>query len=116
MGKVVILWSGLLLLFSACMRPVAKVQMDREISTQAAPVGIPFRPETVVIKICVDKDGAVVSAAHDPEKSTTSDTVLINKSIKAANQYRFSPSSQNLECGSITFNFKLKNDSPTTKH
>lgn len=115
MGKVVVLWSGLLL-FSACMRPLAKVQMDREISTQVAPVGIPFRPDIVVIKVCVDKDGAVVSAVPDPEKSTTSDSMLINKSIKAANQYRFSPSSRNLECGSITFNFKQKNDSPTTKH
>jgi outer membrane biosynthesis protein TonB len=62
----------------------------------------------VVIAVCVDSDGRVISADYKLAGSTTSDSELKNKAIAAAKAYRFGASEASQECGTITFNFKLQ--------
>lgn len=62
----------------------------------------------VVIEVCVDKEGRVVSADYTQRGSTTSDSELKSKAIQAAKGYRFAASSADQQCGTITFNFQLK--------
>ncbi len=62
----------------------------------------------VVIEVCVNASGNVVSADYTQRGSTTSDSELKNAAIRAAKGYKFAPSSADQQCGTITFNFKLK--------
>lgn len=62
----------------------------------------------VVISVCVDANGNVMSADYKLAGSTTSDSELKNKALSAARGYKFAPSSAAQECGTITFNFKLQ--------
>jgi TonB family protein len=62
----------------------------------------------VVVEVCVDTEGNVVSADYTQRGSTTSDSELRSKAISAAKQFRFAPSQSSKECGTITFNFQLK--------
>jgi outer membrane biosynthesis protein TonB len=62
----------------------------------------------VVIAVCVDGEGRVISADYKLSGSTTSDSELKNKAIAAAKAYRFGASGASQECGTITFNFKLQ--------
>jgi TonB family protein len=62
----------------------------------------------VVIEVCVDSDGRVVSAEYTQRGSTTSDGELTSAALKAAKGYRFASSTADNQCGTITFNFKLK--------
>lgn len=62
----------------------------------------------VVIGVCVDSGGNVISAEYKLAGSTTSDSELKSKALAAARNYRFGSSSVAQECGTITFNFKLQ--------
>lgn len=62
----------------------------------------------VVIEVCVDRSGNVVSADYTQRGSTTSDSELKSKAIQAAKGYKFAASSADQQCGTITFNFQLK--------
>lgn len=62
----------------------------------------------VVIDVCVNKEGDVISADFTLRGSTTSDSELKNKALQAARGYRFAASSAEKQCGTITFNFQLK--------
>lgn len=62
----------------------------------------------VVIEVCVDSDGNVISADYTQRGSTTSDSELRNKALAAARGYKFAASGSAKECGTITFNFQLK--------
>lgn len=62
----------------------------------------------VVIEVCVNSNGSVVSADYTQRGSTTSDSELKNKALQAARGYRFAASSADQQCGTITFNFQLK--------
>jgi len=61
----------------------------------------------VVIEVCVDGNGSVVSADYTQRGSTTNDSELRGKALSAAKQYRFAASNSAKECGNITFNFQL---------
>ncbi|MFZ4476873.1 MAG: TonB family protein [Saprospiraceae bacterium] len=63
---------------------------------------------TVVVEVCVDNSGNVISADYTQRGSTTSDSELRSKAIAAAKQFEFAPSASGKECGTITFNFRLK--------
>ncbi|MEO6760635.1 MAG: energy transducer TonB [Saprospiraceae bacterium] len=64
---------------------------------------------TVVIKICVDGSGNVISADYTQAGSTTTDAELRNKALASARQYRFKPGgSGGTDCGTLTYNFRLK--------
>ena len=62
----------------------------------------------VVIEVCVNSSGTVVSADYTQRGSTTSDSELKSKALQAAKGYRFASSSADQQCGTITFNFTLK--------
>ena len=62
----------------------------------------------VVIEVCVDRTGGVVSADYTQRGSTTSDSELKTKAIQAARGYKFAASTADQQCGTITFNFQLK--------
>lgn len=79
--------------------------------------GIIFQPEIVdnsqktgkvVIKVCVDSNGKVISAKHTLSGSTTTDRNLVKIAEKAAKQYVFSASGIEKQCGKISIDFKLK--------
>lgn len=62
----------------------------------------------VVVKICVNAKGDVVSSTYTMMGSTTSDTYLIKLAENGAKGYKFSPSANSKECGKVTIDFLLK--------
>ncbi len=63
----------------------------------------------VIVKICVDNSGKVISSDFVQSGSTTTDTQLIQKALEGARQYKFAVlESQSTECGNITIDFILK--------
>ncbi|MBC7777971.1 MAG: hypothetical protein H7246_21230 [Phycisphaerae bacterium] len=63
------------------------------------------KSEIIVIYVCVDSTGIVTSALPRAKGSTTMDSELRAIALKAAISYRFLASSQEKQCGTITFNF-----------
>jgi len=62
----------------------------------------------VAVRVCVAADGSVTSASYTLTGSTTNDGVLRNKAESWARQYRFAPSGTAEQCGTVTFDFKVK--------
>lgn len=62
----------------------------------------------VVLNVCVDSEGNVVSATYTQKGSTTGDINLKNAAIKNANQWKFSKGGPDKQCGTITYNFKVQ--------
>ena len=62
----------------------------------------------VVVKVCVDENGRVISANYTQKGSTTNDGDLRRIAEDAARQYRFTPFALDKQCGTITINFILK--------
>lgn len=62
----------------------------------------------VVIRVAVNRAGAVTEAAFEPKGSTTSDVALVEAAIKAAKKARFTESQAFVQGGTITYIFKLK--------
>jgi TonB family protein len=62
----------------------------------------------VVLNVCIDNDGNVISASYKAVGSTTSDSELQDAAIRNARQYRFEPGSSDKTCGTITYNFIVK--------
>lgn len=60
----------------------------------------------VVIEVCVNSSGSVISAEYTQRGSTTADSELRTQAIQAARSYRYAASSIDRECGTITFNFQ----------
>ncbi len=62
----------------------------------------------VVIDVCVNQAGKVVSARYTQRGSTTTDKRLREIAIKNAKRFQFTDSDIDKQCGTITFNFKLE--------
>lgn len=62
----------------------------------------------VAIRVCVNSDGRVTSANYTQRGSTTTDSVLRSKAESWARGYRFAPSDAAEQCGTITFDFRVK--------
>ena len=62
----------------------------------------------VVVKVCVDRNGNVVSADYTQRGSTTTDADLKRLAIASAKRFRFTESTIDKQCGTITIDFKLK--------
>ena len=62
----------------------------------------------VVVKICVDSSGKVITAKYTQVGSTTADSYLIGLAEKGALEYRFSTSDSDRECGRVIIDFRLR--------
>lgn len=62
----------------------------------------------IVVEVCVDGSGSVISATYTLSGSTTNDSELRTKAISWAKQHKFAPSTSAKECGTIAFNFQVK--------
>lgn len=62
----------------------------------------------VVLKVCVDSTGKVVSAERTQRGSTTSDSRLISLAIQNAKSWKFNKGTLDKQCGTITYDFKVK--------
>ncbi len=62
----------------------------------------------VVISVCVDKTGKVNKAEYTQKGSTTTDSELKDIARKAALQFKFTTSTIEEQCGTITVDFKVK--------
>ena len=63
---------------------------------------------TVVISVCVDKNGKVIRADYTQKGSTTTDTELKDIARRAALKFKFTDSDIEEQCGTITVDFKIK--------
>lgn len=59
----------------------------------------------VVLNVCVDAQGKVISASPTIRDATSTTKELINIAKKNALQYKFSESNEIKQCGTITYNF-----------
>jgi outer membrane biosynthesis protein TonB len=66
------------------------------------------RSGRVVLTICVDSNGKVISSKFTQKGSTTSDPYLIQITEKTASKYKFSPSDVDSQCGTITVDYKVQ--------
>lgn len=62
----------------------------------------------VVVDICIDKSGKVISAKYTQKGSTTTDAHLIDLAERNAKKYKFLKSNIEEQCGDIIIDFKLK--------
>lgn len=62
----------------------------------------------VVVKICVDSSGKVISSKYTQIGSTTTDSYLIKLAEKGAKGYEFSKSSVEQQCGRVIIEFTLR--------
>jgi len=62
----------------------------------------------VVVRVCVNSQGEVVSAEYTQRGSTTTDGDLRNKAIESAKRFRFTASDLDRQCGTITIDFRLE--------
>ena len=63
---------------------------------------------TIVLDVCVDASGRVISAEYTQRGSTTNDSQLKAAAIRNAKQWRFSSGNVDKQCGTITYRFKVK--------
>lgn len=62
----------------------------------------------VVIRICVNSSGKVISADYTQRGSTTQSRTLIALAKKNAMQYTFNSGSTDKQCGTIAYNFRVQ--------
>lgn len=63
---------------------------------------------TVVVAVCVDANGSVVSADFTQKGSTTSNSTLVNLAINNAKKWKFSSGDADRQCGTVTYRFKVQ--------
>jgi outer membrane biosynthesis protein TonB len=63
---------------------------------------------TVVIAVCVDANGSVVSADFTQKGSTTSNSTLVNLAVNNAKKWKFSAGEVDKQCGTVTYRFKVQ--------
>jgi outer membrane biosynthesis protein TonB len=65
-------------------------------------------PGKILLDVCVDGEGDVVSAKYTARGSTLTDNSIIEVAIRNAKQYKFAPGSVDKQCGTITYNFIVR--------
>ncbi len=63
---------------------------------------------TVVVRVCVNRNGDVTSADYTQKGSTTTDSELRQIAITSAKKFRFAKSTIDKQCGTITITFKVR--------
>jgi len=64
----------------------------------------------VTIKVCVNSSGKVISADYTQKGSNTTNAGLIAIAKKNAKGFKFSKGGPSKQCGTISYNFKFKNN------
>ncbi|MEZ4907470.1 MAG: cell envelope integrity protein TolA [Saprospiraceae bacterium] len=62
----------------------------------------------VVIRLCVNNNGEVISAKYTQRGSTTTDSHLIQIAENNAKKYKFAPSELKEQCGNVSISFIVK--------
>lgn len=62
----------------------------------------------VVVNVCVGANGSVVSAEFTQRGSTTTDRQLVQAALRNARSWRFSRGEIDKQCGTISYNFKVR--------
>ncbi|TXB61269.1 hypothetical protein [Phaeodactylibacter luteus] len=62
----------------------------------------------VVVKVCVDRSGSVISAEFTQRGSTASSARLKNLAISSAKKWQFARGDIDRQCGTITYNFRAQ--------
>jgi len=62
----------------------------------------------VVVKVCINEQGNVISSRYTQRGSTTTDSELIDIAVRNAKKYRFTPSNIKKQCGTVTIEFIVK--------
>ena len=62
----------------------------------------------VVVNVCVDTNGDVVSATYTQRGSTTTDSELRALAERSARKFKFSQADIDKQCGTITIDFKVQ--------
>lgn len=62
----------------------------------------------VVVRVCINEQGNVISSRYTQRGSTTTDMELIELAERNAKKYRFTPSNIKEQCGTITIEFIVK--------
>ncbi len=68
----------------------------------------PDKQGTVVLQICVDQKGEVVSSQFSLKGSTTTDKELIDLSIENIKKWVYEESLFEQQCGKVTYQFRLR--------
>ena len=63
---------------------------------------------TVVVRVCVNKTGAVISSEFTQRGSTTSDNRLKELAVSNAKKWKFSSGGVDKQCGTITYRFRVQ--------
>lgn len=63
---------------------------------------------TVVVRLCINEQGKVISARYTQKGSTTTDSELINIAVSNSKKYRFSPSQLPEQCGTVSITFIVR--------
>lgn len=74
----------------------------------AAPKDNSQETGTVVVYVCVDKRGNVISAEYTQAGSSTTNSSLKRIAISNAKKYKFDSGGVDKQCGTIRYDFKLK--------
>ncbi len=62
----------------------------------------------IVLRVCVDASGKVISADFTQRGSTSTDSQLISIAKRNAQAWRFSEGTADRQCGTITYDFKVR--------
>jgi TonB family protein len=63
---------------------------------------------TVVLAVCVDEQGSVISAEYTQSGSTTNNEKLKRLAIQNARQWKFNKGAVEKQCGTIRYDFRLR--------
>ena len=63
---------------------------------------------SVIVAICLDKDGNVTEAKFQLQGSTITSGKLRDLAVNNAKQWRFKPGNEERQCGNITYSFKVQ--------
>ncbi len=66
------------------------------------------RTGRVVVRVCVNAEGEVISAEYTQRGSTTNDGHLRQKAIESARRFKFTQGDVDRQCGTITIDFRLE--------
>lgn len=80
----------------------------RKVLSAPRPVDNTQKTGRIVVKVCVDGDGRVISSEYTQAGSTSNDGDLRKLAETNARSYKFDPQPVDKQCGTITYDFRVK--------